>query len=69
MSDFLKQIEALCDEAWQELVEKNDRTSPSDYPDMALITREELINFICDGIQLCQERTKAQIMKVKERHQ
>lgn len=33
-------------EAWQELVEKDDRTSPSEYPDMALITREELAEFM-----------------------
>jgi hypothetical protein len=34
------------DDAWQELVEKDDRTSPSEYPDMALITREELAEFM-----------------------
>jgi hypothetical protein len=32
--------------AWQELLDKGDRTSPEDYPDMALITREELAEFI-----------------------
>ena len=31
---------------WQELLDKDDRTSPEDYPDMALITREELADFI-----------------------
>lgn len=30
------------DEAWGELVNKDDRTSPEEYPDMCLITREEL---------------------------
>ena len=30
------------DEAWDELVNKDDRTSPEEYPDMCLITREEL---------------------------
>lgn len=30
------------DEVWQELCEKDDRNSPAEYPDMVLITREEL---------------------------
>ena len=29
-------------EAWQDLLEKDDRTSPEECPDMALITYEEL---------------------------
>ncbi|MYL99573.1 hypothetical protein GR702_17570 [Novosphingobium sp. FGD1] len=33
-------------EAWQELVEYDDRTSPEGYPDMALITFEELRMFM-----------------------
>lgn len=28
--------------AWQDLLDKDDRTSPAEYPEMALITREEL---------------------------
>lgn len=31
---------------WQELLDRDDRTSPEDYPEMALITREELADFI-----------------------
>ena len=34
------------DEAWQDLVDKDDRTSPEEYPDMALITREELADYM-----------------------
>ncbi|EQA97249.1 hypothetical protein [Sphingobium sp. HDIP04] len=34
------------EEAWQELVEYDDRTSPEEYPDMALITFEELRVFM-----------------------
>jgi len=34
------------DEAWQDLVEKDDRTSPEEYPEMALITREELADYM-----------------------
>ncbi|MCB8880070.1 hypothetical protein ACELLULO517_07475 [Acidisoma cellulosilytica] len=33
-------------EAWQELVERDGRTSPADYPEMALITEQELSAFI-----------------------
>ena len=33
-------------EAWDELVNVDDRTSPEEYPDMCLITRDELIDFM-----------------------
>ena len=33
-------------EAWDELVNFDDRTSPEEYPDMCLITRDELIDFM-----------------------
>jgi hypothetical protein len=33
-------------EAWDELVNKDDRTSPEEYPDMRLITRDELIAYV-----------------------
>lgn len=36
-------------EAWSELVEKDDRTSPEDYPEMALITEKELRGFMQRG--------------------
>ncbi len=31
----------LIADLWQDLLDKDDRTSPEEYPDMALITREE----------------------------
>lgn len=31
---------------WQELLDKTDRTSPEEYPEMALITRDELADFV-----------------------
>ncbi|MCL8382120.1 hypothetical protein [Xanthobacter aminoxidans] len=34
------------DEAWQDLCEKDDRTSPAEYPDYSLITREELAGYM-----------------------
>ena len=42
-------------DAWQDLVHKSDRTSPEEYPDMALITREEL----ADYMQSAQSRGQA----------
>ncbi|KER37251.1 hypothetical protein AL00_06140 [Sphingobium indicum F2] len=56
------------EEAWQELVEYDDRTSPEEYPDMALITFEELRAFMgaasgatppapaLDGVSLARDR-------------
>lgn len=34
------------EEAWDELVNVDDRTSPEEYPDMCLITRDELRTFM-----------------------
>ncbi|WP_143748402.1 Lar family restriction alleviation protein [Mesorhizobium carmichaelinearum] len=34
---------------WQELLEKDDRTSPAEYPDMALITFEEFAAYLNNG--------------------
>ncbi|MGN6451301.1 MAG: hypothetical protein ACTHLK_22455 [Brucella intermedia] len=34
------------DDLWDELVNYDDRTSPAEYPDMALITKDELADFV-----------------------
>lgn len=39
-------FEELARDAWTDLVDKDDRTSPEEYPDMALITAEELREFM-----------------------
>jgi hypothetical protein len=36
----------LMEELWLDLVEKDDRTSPKEYPDMALLTREEFFGYL-----------------------
>lgn len=36
----------LAEKPWRELLEKDDRTSPSDYPDMCLVTFDELSDFL-----------------------
>jgi hypothetical protein len=44
--DRLTDISAFVDGAWRDLLEKDDRTSPEGYPDMALITHDELASII-----------------------
>lgn len=39
-------MSAALESAWEELVNKDDRTSPAEHPDMCLITREELAQFM-----------------------
>lgn len=41
-----KRTQRDIDQAWQELINKDDRTSPEEYPEMALITRGELADFL-----------------------
>lgn len=36
-------------ELWQDLVEKDDRTSPEEYPEMALISFDELAGYIAEA--------------------
>ncbi|WP_331373815.1 hypothetical protein [Sinorhizobium chiapasense] len=42
-------IDTLLDLSWQELLDKDDRTSPEEYPNMCLITRGELSQFLVDA--------------------
>lgn len=39
-------VETMARECWQDLIEKDDRTSPADTPEMALITFDELRDYI-----------------------
>lgn len=43
------EAEQLTEKAWQELLEKDDRSSPTEYPEMALISFEELRGYILDA--------------------
>lgn len=49
----------LADREWQDLCEKDDRTSPADYPEMCLITRNELGGIICEGFLLAKDQGAA----------
>ncbi|MFD2501443.1 hypothetical protein ACFSTI_24900 [Rhizorhabdus histidinilytica] len=44
------------DALWLELCEYDDRTSPEEYPDHALITRDELAEFIARAVAAERER-------------
>jgi hypothetical protein len=48
--------EELLARCWSVLVEKDDRTSPEEYPEMCLITREELGDFLRKAAPAEQER-------------
>jgi hypothetical protein len=50
--------EALVDRLWQELCDKDDRTSPADHPDMCLITKGELMLFMADAVVGEHERRR-----------
>lgn len=39
-------FDEVVNQAWSDLVEKDDRTSPEEYPDMALISEAELREFM-----------------------
>lgn len=45
-------LEAVIQGFWLDLQEKDDRTSPEEYPDMCLITRDELAAFVRYAIAL-----------------
>ena len=41
-------------ECWQELNDKDDRNSPADYPEMCLITRAELADYMKRAAQAAE---------------
>jgi hypothetical protein len=60
----MTEITQAAAEAWQELVEYDDRTSPEEYPDMALITRDELNAFMQRAIDLGRAQALEEAAKV-----
>jgi hypothetical protein len=57
-------------EAWDELVNVDDRTSPEEYPDMCLIKRDELIDFMkratppVEGLTSGEKRSDADLLRL-----
>lgn len=58
-------LKILGNDEWQRLLEKEDRTSPADYPDMTLITRNELSAVICEGYILAKDLNRAEIERLR----
>jgi hypothetical protein len=52
-------VSILCEAEWQALCEKDDRTSPEEYPEMCLITHNELAMAICEGFLLAKDQDRA----------
>lgn len=46
MTDRTEALERIVADMWRDLCEKDDRTSPAEYPDMALVTHDELAAII-----------------------
>lgn len=43
-------LEELVGRCWQHLCDKDDRTSPEEYPDMCLITCDELAEYMTEAL-------------------
>jgi hypothetical protein len=54
----------LLRELWYDLVEKDDRTSPEEYPDMAMLTQDEFFAYLRMFAQAAVERERARCKAV-----
>jgi hypothetical protein len=54
----IKALRRIAEEAWQALLDKDDRTSPAEYPDMCLITKDELEGFLLSSHDALEEASK-----------
>jgi hypothetical protein len=52
IADLGEELGAPC---WHDLCEKDDRTSPEEYPDHALITRSELVEYITVSLDMAMD--------------
>lgn len=59
-------VESVAEQAWQDLIEEDDRTSPAEYPDMALIRQGELAFYMALAANMAElERDKFRAMAVR----
>jgi hypothetical protein len=58
MDPFLSMASELTQRAWDDLINKGDRTSPPEYPDMTLITSEELAGYMAMAIEFVLDMRK-----------
>lgn len=52
-------VSLLCDREWQGFLDKDDRNSPEEYPEMILINRAEFGALICEGYLLAKDQDRA----------
>jgi len=73
MSDEIKAVErggpgpleTIGDNEWQALLSKDDRNSPEEYPEMALITRAELGGAMCEAYILAKDQAGAELTRLQ----
>lgn len=59
-------VDELAAELWQELVDKDDRTSPEEYPDMALITYNEFIYYLSEHTRQSTAELEQRVRDLEE---
>lgn len=52
MADIVERLQKEMNEAWQEHLDRDDRTSPEEYPEMALITQDEFFRYMQQAASL-----------------
>ena len=55
-------LKIIGDNEWRALLDKDDRTSPEEYPEMALITRAELGGAMCEAYILAAGQATEELM-------
>ena len=58
-------LETICDNEWQALLDKDDRTSPAERPDMVLITRAELGGAMCEAYILAKDQAASELSRLQ----
>lgn len=56
------------EQAWHDLLDKDDRTSPAEYPDMALITFDEFSEALSAGRRTAAEEMRERCAAEAEDH-
>lgn len=60
-------LSKLADREWQDLLEMDDRTSPEEYPDMALINRAEFGGAMSEAYLLARDTAANRISELEAR--
>jgi len=60
-------LSKLADREWQDLLDKDDRTSPEEYPEMALIDRAEFGGVMSEAYLLARDAAANRISELEAR--